>query len=109
MRSNVRPSARRAGVRPRLQMDSDKMDEADSDLSDVTFEQALARLSETVEALEAGELPLSEATRLYERGMRLARICSEMLAAAELKITQIQTAYGEQMRLPPEERAAPGK
>lgn len=66
----------------------------------MTFEQALAQLDETVRALEAGDLPLSEATKLYERGMRLARICGEKLADAELKISQIQTAYGEQMRLP---------
>lgn len=68
---------------------------------DLTYEQALSQLDDTVQALEAGGLPLGEVTRLYERGMRLARVCSEMLAAAELKITQIQTAYGEQMRLPP--------
>ena len=59
-------------------------------------------MDETVKALETGQLPLAEATHLYEKGMRLARICSETLAAAELKITQIQTAYGEQMRLPSE-------
>ena len=70
---------------------------------DLTFEEAMARLDETVQALEAGELPLSEATRLYEKGMRLARVCSEMLAVTELKIAQIRTAYGEQMRLPTEE------
>ena len=70
---------------------------------DLTFEQALARLDEAVGALEAGDLPLAEATLMYERGMKLARVCSEMLAAAELKITRIQTAYGEQMRLPPED------
>jgi exodeoxyribonuclease VII small subunit len=68
----------------------------------LTFEQAIARLDETVEALEAGDVPLAEATRLYEQGMKLARVCSEMLATAELRITQIQTAYGEQMRLPQE-------
>ena len=68
----------------------------------LTFEQALARLDETVRALEAGDLPLDEATRLYERGMKLARTCNEMLASAELKITKIRTAYGEQMRLPPQ-------
>ena len=68
----------------------------------LTFEQALTQLDETVRALEAGDLPLGEATGLYEKGMSLARVCSEMLAAAELKVTQIQTAYGEQMRLPPE-------
>ena len=39
--------------------------------------------------------------------MKLARVCSEMLATAELRITQVQTAYGEQMRLPQEERAEP--
>ncbi len=69
----------------------------------LSFEEALARLEETVQALEAGDMALAEATRLYEKGMRLARLCSEMLAAAELKITQVQTAYGEQMRLPREE------
>ncbi len=74
-----------------------------ADTDDLTFEEALAQLDETVGALEAGDLPLAAATQLYERGMKLARICSEMLAAAELKITRIQTAYGEQMRLPPEE------
>ena len=77
---------------------------AEPDYAKLTFEQAVAKLDETAEALEAGELPLAEATRLYERGMRLARICNEMLAAAELKITQIQTAFGEQMRLPPDEQ-----
>ncbi len=71
------------------------------DPANMTFEEAQAQLDETVQALEAGDLPLAEATRLYERGMSLARVCSEMLAAAELRITQIQTAYGEQMRLPP--------
>lgn len=66
----------------------------------LTFEQAFTRLDETVLSLEAGELPLAEATQLYESGMKLAQVCNEMLAAAELKITQIQTAYDEQMRLP---------
>ena len=63
-----------------------------------SFEEALKRLDETVQKLEAGKLSLSEATALYEEGMQLARICSERIATAELKITQIRTAYGEQMR-----------
>ena len=69
--------------------------------AELTFEQALASLDQTVRALEAGDLPLDEATRLYEEGMKLARTCNEMLASAELRITQIRTAYGEQLRLPP--------
>ena len=71
------------------------------DSVDLTFERALAKLDETVRALEAGDVPLDEATRLYEQGMKLARTCNEMLASAELRITQIRTAYGEQTRLPP--------
>ena len=45
--------------------------------------------------MEAGELTLQETTALFERGMRLANFCGDLLSKAELKITQIQTAYGE--------------
>ncbi len=69
------------------------------DVGDLSFEQAMSRLDETVTALEAGGLALADATRLFEEGMKLARLCSEMLASAELRITRIQTAYGEQMRM----------
>ena len=71
---------------------------AQADFSKLTFEGALTRLDETVQALEKGGLPLADATKLYEDGMKLARICNETLASAELRITRIQTAYGEQMR-----------
>ncbi|MDP6402951.1 MAG: exodeoxyribonuclease VII small subunit [SAR202 cluster bacterium] len=76
---------------------------AEPDREKLTFEEALSRLDETVQALEAGGLTLNEATARFEEGMKLARLCSEMLAAAELRISRIQTAYGEQMRLPSEE------
>ncbi|PKB61175.1 MAG: exodeoxyribonuclease VII small subunit [SAR202 cluster bacterium Casp-Chloro-G4] len=58
----------------------------------------MTRLDETVQNLEKGGLSLTDATKLYEDGMKLARICNETLASAELRITRIQTAYGEQMR-----------
>ena len=63
--------------------------------SNITFEQALLQLEETVMKLEAGGIPLEEATRLYESGMKLARTCNELLAGTEMKVTQIQAAYGE--------------
>ena len=78
--------------------EQDKRDELDEKLGDLTFEQALERLDNTVQALESGGLPLEEATRLYEDGIKLARMCSESLASAELRITRIRTAHGEQMR-----------
>lgn len=70
----------------------------DSDLNNenITFEQALSKLDEAVKAIEAGGLTLSQSTQLFEEGMKLARICSDMLTSAELKISRIRTAYGEQ-------------
>ncbi|HIE83137.1 MAG TPA: exodeoxyribonuclease VII small subunit, partial [Dehalococcoidia bacterium] len=37
-----------------------------TDFSKLTFEQALARLDETVQALEKGGLSLADSTKLYE-------------------------------------------
>ena len=71
---------------------------------EISFEEAYTSLEETVRALEEGGLSLAEATRLYEEGTRLARICNELLSSAELRITRLQTAYGEQMRLLTEDR-----
>ena len=62
----------------------------------ITFEQALSKLDEAVKAIEAGGLTLSQSTQLFEEGMKLARICSDMLTSTELKISRIRTAYGEQ-------------
>lgn len=77
---------------------ANEQDKRDEILGDLTFEQALERLDNTVQALESGGLSLEEATRLYEDGIKLARMCSESLASAELRITRIRTAHGEQMR-----------
>ena len=71
---------------------------------EISFEEAYSRLEETVHVLEEGGLSLAEATRLFEDGMRLARICNELLSSAELRITRLQTAFGEQMRLLTEEK-----
>ena len=75
-----------------------------SNSGDLSFEQAYGRLEETVHTLEEGGLSLAEATRLFEEGMHLARICNELLTSTELRITRLQTAYGEQMRLLTEEK-----
>ena len=59
----------------------------------ITFEQALSKLDEAVKAIEAGGLTLSQSTQLFEEGMKLARICSDMLTSAELKISRIPISY----------------
>lgn len=61
----------------------------------MSFEEAMAKLEDTVRRLEAGGLPLDEAVTLFEEGTRLARLCNERLDAAELKISQLtQSADG---------------
>lgn len=60
----------------------------------LAFEEALGRLDETVNALESGQLPLEEALRLYEEGVRLARRCQEMLDRAELRIQRLSLDDG---------------
>ena len=80
-------------------MSKDPPDNGETELGDLSFEEALGLLDETVQALEAGGLSLAEATETYERGMRLARVCNEMLASAELRVTQVRAAFGEQMRM----------
>lgn len=64
----------------------------------LAFEEALGRLDETVNALEGGQLPLEEALRLYEEGVRLARRCQEMLDRAELRIQRLSLDEGAQTR-----------
>jgi exodeoxyribonuclease VII small subunit len=60
-----------------------------------TFEQTFTELEAAIEKLEAGNLPLDEAIALYERGMELAKECSEKLDRAELRIRELGPAAGE--------------
>jgi len=53
---------------------------------EITFEQAISRLEEIVQALDGGELPLNESLRLFEEGVKLARECSKQLAEAQSKL-----------------------
>lgn len=66
----------------------------ENDLSALTFEQAYAELEQTVQKLQAGNLPLAEALALYQRGMALAKHCEQQLDNAELSV-QVLTPEGE--------------
>lgn len=59
------------------------------EVKDLTFEQAFGELEMAVQRLEAGDLTLEEAIALYERGMRLARHCSDTLDVAELQVREL--------------------
>ena len=56
-----------------------------------SFEAVYERLEAAVSRLEDGGLGLEESIALYETGMRLAKRCKEMLDAAELRVTELDT------------------
>jgi exodeoxyribonuclease VII small subunit len=66
------------------------------EVAELPFEEALSELEATIQHLEEGDLTLEEAIRLYERGMRLARRCSEALDTAELQVQQLTVTSDEQ-------------
>jgi exodeoxyribonuclease VII small subunit len=53
------------------------------------FEATLAQLEELVARLESGELPLDEALRAFEQGVRMTRECQTALTAAQQKVQQL--------------------
>jgi exodeoxyribonuclease VII small subunit len=53
------------------------------------FGQDLARLEQIVRRLEAEELDLDEALRLFEEGVERLRHARERLGAAELRVRQV--------------------
>ncbi|AFV23294.1 exodeoxyribonuclease VII small subunit [Methanolobus psychrophilus R15] len=53
---------------------------------ETSFEESLDELEALVDRLERGQLLLDESLELFERGMKLARICNRKLSKAERKI-----------------------
>ena len=57
--------------------------------AELRFEEALAELEKRVRALEAGDVPLDDALKLYEEGVALARTCHEQLEAADQRVAKL--------------------
>ncbi|GAB4406860.1 MAG: hypothetical protein Kow00123_19570 [Anaerolineales bacterium] len=57
-----------------------------ADIAALSFEEAFRELEALVEQMEAGNLPLEDTIRLFERGSLLARHCQDLLDKAELKL-----------------------
>lgn len=55
-------------------------------MTDLKFEDCLARLEQIVGALESGSLPLEESLKVFEEGIGLARHCARYLDDAERRI-----------------------
>ena len=75
--------------------------DAPASVARLPFEEALKKLEDIVEAMESEELPLEVLLAKYEEGTRLAGICQEKLAAAELKIRQLEKNAAGALTLKP--------
>ncbi|CAM3708185.1 exodeoxyribonuclease VII small subunit [Parendozoicomonas haliclonae] len=54
--------------------------------SGFAFETSLGELEKTVRELESGDLPLEQALKAFEKGIRLTRDCQKALQDAEQKV-----------------------
>lgn len=60
-----------------------------SDLSTLSFEDAMKQLEEVVRALESGNVELEKSIALYEKGASLKAHCEAKLKEAEEKVAKI--------------------
>lgn len=54
---------------------------------DIKYEEAIKQLEEIVLKLENGSASLDESILLFEKGTKLANVCSNKLKSAQQKIT----------------------
>ncbi len=52
----------------------------------LSFEAALKRLEDVLDSLEHGDLPLEEAMRAFEEGVKLVRVCHQKLDEVEKRV-----------------------
>jgi exodeoxyribonuclease VII small subunit len=78
-----------------------------------TFEEALKKLETAVETLEGGNLPLAEALRLFEEGLKASNQCRARLEEARQRVEVLAAESGNDFQLtdldasrePPEQSA----
>jgi len=68
---------------------------------EMPFEEALQKLEDVVEAMEADDVPLETLLVRFEEGTRLARICQAKLAEAEVKIQRLEKDAAGEFTLQP--------
>ncbi len=70
-------------------------------MGEPTFEEALSQLEALVARLEGGDLPLEEALRAFEEGVRLTRLCAQRLEDAERRVHLLmRTPEGVEQEVP---------
>ncbi|HEY8738311.1 MAG TPA: exodeoxyribonuclease VII small subunit [Candidatus Dormibacteraeota bacterium] len=72
----------------------------EADVRTLDYESALAELERTVQQLGKEQEDLAESVRVYERGLALARRCSQLLNDAERRLTELSPATERAARAP---------
>lgn len=62
---------------------------------ELTFEQAITKLEEIVNKLEEEDVPLEKAINYYQEGMKLSKICDDILKNAQEKMVNILNDNGD--------------
>ncbi|MFA6176500.1 MAG: exodeoxyribonuclease VII small subunit [Phycisphaerae bacterium] len=65
------------------------MAEKDIDINELSFEQAIKKLTDIVGKIENGSISLEQSISQYEQGMALIKHCRGILQKAEKKIEEI--------------------
>ncbi|MHC1610398.1 MAG: exodeoxyribonuclease VII small subunit [Candidatus Methanospirareceae archaeon] len=64
---------------------------------EITFEDAMKRLEEIVEALGEGNLSLEDSMKIFQEGMELCKICNKKLDEAEYKVEKVMEKEGGEL------------
>ncbi len=71
------------------------MSEANTDISEMSFEQARDELQRVVAELEKQNVSLEDSMKLWERGEQLAKHCESWLTGARKKLDKALEETGE--------------
>ena len=62
----------------------------------MTFEKGLARINEISELLSGGEVELEQALKLYKEAQETLSRCRDLLADAEVELTELRNSGSEE-------------
>jgi exodeoxyribonuclease VII small subunit len=64
-------------------------------MAEKKFETALTELEGIVGRLDSDDLPLEDSLELFEKGIKLSRVCSKKLAEAQKKVDRLLKELAE--------------
>ena len=78
----------------------------ENEIDSLSFEQAIENLTEIVDKIEDGQVPLQESLQQYEKGMEMIKHCRKILLDAEKRIEEIAENESEEDLDEPDDESA---